>query len=707
MEILTPQDYEGNPRKRPRRSVRPCDACRKRKTRCVTNNGDTNCIYCQLRNTQCTFEQEPPDRSSAARASRDEGDVSKNRQTLERQTSSNVNIFQGQPPTTEARSVRSFSSQSPNETRSVYGPGMNHGAHVATPNVQRQWGPPPIPTMGFAAGRFAELYGLGSDMEPILMRHRPYDPGTHEFSLETHSIRRVLEKDDSQEYPLTFHMAKDEKAVDADPTLSHTDAVEDCVSPHGPSLLDLFWRHVQPCYPVLSKDSFVQAYSKGYRNIPAALLGAIYLCALRWWTYDPELSIRNPPDPTLLRNILKDALPSAYHRPKLSSIQAALLLLQCQPEDPLNPDHTYQWGLTCQALAIGQCLGLHLDATNWSIPQWERNLRKRLSWALYMQDRWTALAYGRPVHIHDDDWTVQDLTNMDFTDDDSNSITGTDEERRSIGATGRMQYMQMVRLTRLLSGILSAFYTARNCREQDTVLLYQKARPLLAALNEWYANIPASLQMNITYQRKLCFHGYLHFSYYGVVMTLLRRLIRSTALPPRCVDHAVLGDIRQVALEVAQNAITFVTNLRPDHLEAFWYFTSPYLFSLLGSFTTLLLVTSLSSQERNFWQDTLNSYLWTLRMMSKSCEPMQYAVNRLEGAILRGLEHALAVNLNEPMTDEDVSPMMANYATDVYDFTDFGDWDLATAGGEGAFDLLSAMAMQTDPSMIPGPHLGP
>ena len=32
--------------------------------------------------------------------------------------------------------------------------------------------------------------------------------------------------------------------------------------------------------------------------------------------------------------------------------------------------------------------------------------------------------------------------------------------------------------------------------------------------------------------------------------------------------------------------------------------------------------------------------------MSKSNEPMRYAVNRLEGAILRGLEHALVVSVD-------------------------------------------------------------
>ncbi|KAF4344374.1 hypothetical protein FBEOM_1768 [Fusarium beomiforme] len=724
MEIITPQDYQNNARKRQRRSLRPCDACRKRKTRCVTKDGDGDCVHCQLRATPCTFQHDPPERqvasSSAGGSSGIPGptvqppdDACREDQS---QTSARSMSQSRKASRDDVQSVHSGQAfLSPAETRASADSGMP----LVPPSVMVPELGPLDRTMGCSSTRFAELYGLGSDMEPILMRHRPYDPHTHEFRLDTHSIRRVLERDDGQEYPLTFHMARDEKAVEGDPTFTQVDAIESCVRPHGPSLVELFWRHVQPCYPILSKDPFTLAYSQSYRRIPAALLGAIYLSAIRWWTYDPELSIRNPPDAALLRRMLRTAIPASYHRPKLSAIQAALLLLQCQPEDPLNPDHTFQWGLTCQALAIGQCLGLHLDASNWTIPQWERNVRKRLSWALFMQDRWTALAYGRPVHIHDDDWTVGDLTPADFSDFDSEghaapastsgsvsssvSVSGSDDDRRSIAATGMTQFIQMVRLTQILSLVYSKFYTARSSREQDTIILFEKARPLFEMLTNWYHSIPPSLQMNIIYQRKLCFHGYLHFSYYGVVMTLLRRLIRSTALPPRCSDDRVLSSIRQIALQTAQSAISFVISLRPDHLEAFWYFTSPYLFSLLGSFTTLLLVTSLSSQERHFWQETLNSYLWNLRMMSKSHQPMQYAVNRLEGAILRGLEHSLAVNLNEPLNDK-VSPMMGNYGADVYEYTDFGDWDLA-AGASGPYDLLSGLVIQPNP-MMPQEDLG-
>ncbi|SPO07409.1 related to DAL81 - transcriptional activator for allantoin and GABA catabolic genes [Cephalotrichum gorgonifer] len=710
MEMLTPSNYESGQRKRPRRRERPCDACRKRKTRCVTKSGESTCVHCQLRHTTCTFRIDPPERTS--------GSDSIRRTSLDtdgRVTTIPPGLPAARPPGTS--SAETEGARSPihlaegtsvgSAATATSGPAPDGRALYGVPGKTSSTGPAQDSIRsaqdGFSLGesqtRFAELYGLGSDMEPVLMLHRPYDPVTQEFSLETHAIRRVLAKDGGEvDYPLTFHMVSDKRALEHDPNYSRVDAIEACVRPHGPGLVELFWRHVHPCYPILHKDVFMENYRVSYRRIAPALLGGVYLSALRWWSYNPELSIQSMPDAVLLRKLLKEAIATSYHRPRLSSIQAVLLLLQCQPEDPLNPDHTYAWGLTCQALAISQCLGLHLDASEWSIPVWERNVRKRLSWAVYMQDRWTALAYGRPVHIHHDDWTVEELTSSDFADCDAGAAG--DEERRTVGATGNLQFMHMVRLTIILSSVLSSFYTTRSSLDQDTVLLYQRAQPLLFQLQDWLQNIPSSLQMNIVYQRKLSFHGYLHFSYYGVMMTLLRRLIRSTALPPWCPDDKVLSDIRQLALQTAQSTISFVKNLRADHLEAFWYFTSPYLFSLLGSFTTLLLVTSLSSQERSFWQETLNSYLWHLRTMSKSSDPMQYAVTRLEGAILRGLEHALAVNLNEP-PDDDVSPMMANFSPAALEYTDFGDWDLI-AGVDGAFDLLSSLQYEPNPEIGDG-----
>lgn len=341
----------------------------------------------------------------------------------------------------------------------------------------------------------------------LWQRHRPYDPNTHEYNLGTHAIRRVIQKDGGQDYPLTFHVVSDEKAMGSDATRTLSDTIEGIIRPHGPRLIELFWRHVQPCYPLLPKEHFMKNYGVSPERVTPPLRGAVYLSALRWWSYDCSLSIIPSPDPVILRKVLLEAIRNSYHRPRLSSIAAILLLLQCQPEDPLNPDHTYDWGLTCQALAIGQCIGLHLDASAWEIPQWERNMRKRLSWALYMQDRWTALAYGRPVHIHEDDWAVQDLADEDFTDCDAVGQQDHEEERRSLTMTGTVQFMLMVRLSRILASVLSSFYGARTSIEQDTVLLYQQAQRLFLDLQRWYQEIPPWLQMDITYQRKLSFHG--------------------------------------------------------------------------------------------------------------------------------------------------------------------------------------------------------
>ena len=44
------------------RKDRPCDACRRRKSRCVINEGQTSCVLCQFHTQDCTFVQSPQPR---------------------------------------------------------------------------------------------------------------------------------------------------------------------------------------------------------------------------------------------------------------------------------------------------------------------------------------------------------------------------------------------------------------------------------------------------------------------------------------------------------------------------------------------------------------------------------------------------------------------------------------------------------------------
>ncbi|KAF4306316.1 hypothetical protein GTA08_BOTSDO05741 [Botryosphaeria dothidea] len=606
-------------RRRGQRSNRPCDPCRRRKTRCIVESGSAGeCTVCLYRQTKCTYEESPPERPLPRRPS------------STATSTSTIDAAQRHPPPGEVAHLSPGSGEIPRSAPAlppstavrtneelpsdVLSSGEASAAALEAARERQRNGEPVSDadrakgekSLGLDSSRFAELYGLGSDMEPILMRHRPYDPIHHEFRLSTHAIRRVLERDQGVEYPLCFHIVSDEKAAGYQPGYQEVDSIEACVKPYGERLVRLFWRVVQPSYPILYKKGFMEKYSKSYRLISGPLLGAVYLNAINWWHFDPLLSTHPPPELSNLRRLTLHAIQNSYHRPRLSSIESMLLLLQCKPEDPLNPDHTFGWGLTSQALAIGEACGLHLDASAWAIPEWERTLRKRLSWALYMQDKWTACAHGRPSHIADDEWGVKDLDRGDFADCEPDA----DDPAGQAVQAGQDQFLQMVRLSKILDVILKKFYSVKGCYAYDT----------------------------------------------------------------------------------AMKATSLVASLRPEHLDAFWYFVSPYLFSVIGSFTTLLLVTSLTPSERDHWRETLNSYIWTLRTMSKSNEPIRYAVNRLEGAILRGLEHALVIAVDGPSTEMAETPQQtfeAGVNGFGFGFTEVNDWDFQGQMHLGAFDYLS------------------
>lgn len=48
------------------RPDRPCDACRRRKSRCVFNPDSTTCVLCDFHKQNCTFEEQPAPRKRKA-----------------------------------------------------------------------------------------------------------------------------------------------------------------------------------------------------------------------------------------------------------------------------------------------------------------------------------------------------------------------------------------------------------------------------------------------------------------------------------------------------------------------------------------------------------------------------------------------------------------------------------------------------------------
>lgn len=128
--------------------------------------------------------------------------------------------------------------------------------------------------------------------------------------------------------------------------------------------------------------------------------------------YEEQLSAR------LLRMVY-ELVAEEIHTPKLSVLQASLLYLQQMPTGTQRSvsDSPFVWSFLGSVVAQAASLGLHLEPRPWGIPAWEKRLRRRLWWAVYLEDKWRSLLMGRPPFIHHEDFDVFELDGNDFVVD--------------------------------------------------------------------------------------------------------------------------------------------------------------------------------------------------------------------------------------------------------------------------------------------------
>ncbi|KAJ5518561.1 hypothetical protein N7453_000983 [Penicillium expansum] len=275
---------------------------------------------------------------------------------------------------------------------------------------------------------------------------------------------------------------------------------------------------------------FLEKYARSYREFSPPLLAAVYLVALDWKLFDRTLATApRTPDAEALEDLAMQAMADDLKRPKLSTLQAGLLLLQ-----RMRSSHGT---LPAQLLSLGHTLGIHIDCTGWKIPEWEKGLRRRLAWALYMQDKWGVLVHGRPslipAQIDDDegtsDWDVGPCTLNDFpeaTAEEENGDGGVD------GAAGRAAFLQSIELTKIFSRIVATFCSIGATKKGGRLErigpsgAMSLAKPLAMELREWHAALPASLQLESTPSLRLSTNGALHLSHMATELTIHRALLR-------------------------------------------------------------------------------------------------------------------------------------------------------------------------------------
>ncbi|KAK6834389.1 hypothetical protein PG987_009083 [Apiospora arundinis] len=547
------------------------------------SSGTSLCDLCAQRRIKCVMTEDEETSACLARDLADDG-----------------NFWRGSPGRSDNRRQRQHQSSLSSTTAS--NSLIEDMANFGGPTLLKR-------TLGLQHDRYSQYIGPTTDFEPSLINLSPFDP-QDESLLARGTLRKVSEHD-------TFLMLPDYATTGHEHQIEDIDEIERLVAPNGRKLIDLYFRVVHPSFPIIQKNVFYERYERDYREFSPPLLAAIYILAINWWDLSEELAATPPARHSGNRE--DNALFSS--RCHLSTVQAGLLLSQ-KPEGD-------QWAPTAQLVAIAQELGLHLDCTHWKIPPWEKGLRKRLAWALYMQDKWGALVHGRPSHIFSNNWIVQPLLPNDFPEAeyDENDV----EEKLEI-ERGRTLFVQMVYLSQVLSEILETFYTLQamhavtSAGPQGTHLVLSLAKPIQLKLKEWYSAIPANIRMDgsLTLHNntsgRLSSIGHLHLAYFATEITLHRRIIRSLEVNAQDVDSYLQHICRSAAKARLISAMDFVNRLTPQHLRSFWYFASKTNFALIGTFGSLLWATSPGREEADWYRRRLGEYRWTLSVSSKPGE---------------------------------------------------------------------------------------
>lgn len=291
------------------------------------------------------------------------------------------------------------------------------------------------------------------------------------------------QKTDDRNAFLTF---ESDEAVD--PRTASMHAVEKTAGAQGPSLLRHFQRSISRSFPIVEDASFSPA---NRRNMDPALLCAICTVSASSPGYQPDSSKKHMVDVAQLEDLSLSLIRDSLMKPTLSTIQAGLLLMQRSEVDSKS--------LNTQLVGAAFELGLHLDCTSWTISDEERGLRKRLAWAVYMQDQWCSLVHGRPSLISKVHWAVQNPYDEDFgLLQESRETSDTTDERQR----GQECFCEMVALTDILSSILDTFYTQRAIQEYDiagenaTRLILDRAKPIQMKLKNWFTVLSKSLKLD-------------------------------------------------------------------------------------------------------------------------------------------------------------------------------------------------------------------
>lgn len=436
-----------------------------------------------------------------------------------------------------------------------------------------------------ASSKPLRLIGETGEVNPYLLRCYHYDEqGECTVSRQTfRRVKRISRVSEApgmkEELPMVFALADEVQARLGEPrvdsqTLSQfqIEVADMFTEEERFRLIGLYFRFIDPYFPIFARSEyFVNGVLSQHtiHNLPLAVLAALYAAALPFVLYDDLLSatVAHGSDHTQhLYRISWFALTQEAHTPRLSSLQAALLILQRPPTEQYSSDTPWKTSFIGWTVSLANTLGLHRDASDWNIPVWELALRKRLWHAVMVMDKWTSLGAGVPSHIRSNDVDVQPLWPSDAEISDV--------------VDAEYHFRLLTELTAILSETNEAFFTVQATKHyaKDFTRSFNDARGLRAKLRDWSDSMAPYHKEAAEYPGGVRVSGdnALRLAFIVANMTLLKAILRpvENMSHAQLQDHSTVGSrmaVRQGAMECAREAVDFVEMLGRPAMEVFWH----------------------------------------------------------------------------------------------------------------------------------------
>lgn len=437
-----------------KKRFRPCDGCRQRKIKCVTEENQRSCMECSKRNQSCEYDQRKiflfnnlnalSGVTKLIRSQNKANGVSKGQRTKPcdacRMKRSKCYMVEGSKTCAKCAKQNMVCTYGQsllevypargkvNLLTSSKSPGSEKERPVKDYSLLKE---PTVMTssLSLLSSKSTTIIGECSILEkklllfPNLAADGPALIQSPISALENGD--KVIRKLNNQSY---FQIVDDNEDF-INLKWLQCDEIEKLVSPDSNYLILLYFRLVHPTLPIILKPAFYERYCRNYREIHPLLLASVYLLALNWWELDanefesdtardPFMKGKNKPDVAKLELIaialMEDNL---YETPKFSVLQAFLLLLNysfIDTDNPFNAGST--WKIVSLMTTYAAEIGLNWLCNYWTnIPLWERKVRKLVSWCVIFNDKLYSLFEGKLSTIDlENNWIIDKLEFNDF-----------------------------------------------------------------------------------------------------------------------------------------------------------------------------------------------------------------------------------------------------------------------------------------------------